>query len=73
MTQCRHHDHAGRRCRIDGLGSVAPLTARLFNPATHPEGAVNFLFDPSVFAGNPALTVALVERFLGSERARCGI
>jgi hypothetical protein len=35
--------------RIDGLGSPAPLVGRLFNPATHPEGAINFLFtDPAV-------------------------
>jgi hypothetical protein len=31
--------------RIDGLGSLGSDTARLFNPASHPEGAVNFLFD----------------------------
>ena len=37
--------------RIDGLGAVAPTTARLFNPATHPEGAINFLFDPTVNSG----------------------
>jgi len=37
--------------RIDGLGSTAPSTARLFNPATHPEGAINFLFDTPVDAG----------------------
>lgn len=37
---------------IDGLGSVAPTTARLFNPATHPEGAINFLFDPTVDSGS---------------------
>ena len=34
--------------RIDGLGSTAPTTARLFNPATHPEGAINFLFGTPV-------------------------
>jgi hypothetical protein len=38
--------------RIDGLGSDAPTTARLFNPAGHPDGAINFLFDPSVDAGD---------------------
>jgi hypothetical protein len=38
--------------RIDGLGSAAPYTARLFNPATHPEGDINFLFeDPPVPPG----------------------
>lgn len=31
--------------RIDGLGTDIATTARLFNPATHPEGAVNFLLD----------------------------
>lgn len=30
--------------RIDGLGSVAPGTARLFSEANHPDGALNFLF-----------------------------
>lgn len=35
--------------RIDGLGSAAPFTARLFNPASHPDGSINFLFvDPAV-------------------------
>ena len=29
--------------RIDGLGTDAATTARLFNPATHPEGDINFL------------------------------
>ena len=39
--------------RIDGLGTVAPFVARLFNPASHPEGAINFLFtDPSVGPGD---------------------
>ena len=33
---------------IDGLGAVAPTTARLFNPAVHPEGDINFLFDPAI-------------------------
>jgi hypothetical protein len=37
--------------RIDGLGANGPEIARLFNPATHPEGAINFLFDPAVAAG----------------------
>ena len=41
--------------RIDGLGSAKPFTARLFNPATHPDGAINFLFtDPPVQPGDPA-------------------
>lgn len=30
--------------RIDGLGSVAPTTGRLFNPASYPTGDINFLF-----------------------------
>ena len=34
--------------RTDGLGSIGPATARLFNPASHPEGAINFLFDAPV-------------------------
>ena len=38
--------------RIDGLGAVAPTTARLFNPATHPDGDINFLFDPAVASGS---------------------
>ncbi|TMH27350.1 MAG: PEP-CTERM sorting domain-containing protein [Betaproteobacteria bacterium] len=39
--------------RIDGLGSAAPHIARLFNPATHPSGDINFLFeDPPVPAGD---------------------
>lgn len=39
--------------RIDGLGSAAPFTARVFNPATHPDGAINFLFtDPPVGLAN---------------------
>ena len=37
--------------RIDGLGAVAPTTARLFNPAVHPEGDINFLFDPALPSG----------------------
>jgi len=37
--------------RIDGLGTVDPSTARLFNPAIHPEGDINFLFGPNVAAG----------------------
>jgi hypothetical protein len=37
--------------RIDGLGANGPEIGRLFNPATHPEGAINFLFDPAVAAG----------------------
>lgn len=35
--------------RIDGLGTVEPHVARLFNPSGRPDGAVNFLFtDPQV-------------------------
>lgn len=37
--------------RIDGLGSVAPTTGRLFNEAGHPDGSINFLFDAPVNAG----------------------
>ena len=37
--------------RIDGLGTVAPATARLFNETGEPGGAINFLFDTSVGAG----------------------
>ncbi len=38
--------------RIDGLGSVAPSTARLFNQACEPTGSINFLFDSGVNAGS---------------------
>lgn len=39
--------------RSDGLGSEAPFTARVFNPTSHPEGAINFLFeDPAVQPGD---------------------
>jgi len=39
--------------RIDGLGSAAPYIGRLFNPATAPDGAINFLFtDPAVQPGD---------------------
>lgn len=38
--------------RIDGLGSVAPDTARLFNEAIQPTGSINFLFDTAVNAGS---------------------
>jgi hypothetical protein len=37
--------------RIDGLGTVAPTTARLFNPASYPTGDINFLFGTPVLAG----------------------
>jgi hypothetical protein len=37
--------------RIDGVGTVPAATARLFNPASYPEGAVNFLFGSPVTAG----------------------
>jgi hypothetical protein len=42
--------------RIDGLPSgssfAAPFTARVFNPTSHPDGAINFLFpDPPVGVG----------------------
>jgi hypothetical protein len=38
--------------RIDGLGAKSPDTARLFNPAGRPDGAINFLFDAQVRAGD---------------------
>jgi hypothetical protein len=34
--------------RIDGLGTIGATTGRLFNPAVHPEGDINFLFDSNV-------------------------
>jgi hypothetical protein len=37
--------------RIDGLGSVAPGTGRLFNEVSEPGGSINFLFDTPVTAG----------------------
>ncbi len=37
--------------RIDGLGTVAPVTARLFSETAYPLGAINFVFDGSVDAG----------------------
>ncbi len=37
--------------RKDGLGTVAPDTARLFNSASSPRGSLNFLFDNMVDAG----------------------
>lgn len=37
--------------RIDGLGVVSPSTARLFSEAAQASGAVNFLFDTGVNAG----------------------
>lgn len=38
--------------RVDGLGSVAPDTARLFNESSQPGGSINFLFDSAVNAGS---------------------
>jgi hypothetical protein len=38
--------------RTDGLGSVAPTTARLFNSTSYPTGAINFLFDSGIAAGS---------------------
>lgn len=38
--------------RVDGLGTVAPTTARLFNPTSYPTGAINFLFGSAVTAGS---------------------
>lgn len=37
--------------RIDGLGTVGPDTARLFNEANIPSGAINFLFGNGVNPG----------------------
>lgn len=37
--------------RIDGLGTVAPTTGRLFNAVNQPDGSINFLFDGAVTAG----------------------
>jgi hypothetical protein len=37
--------------RIDGLGTGAPTTGRLFNPIGDPSGAINFLFGSSIDAG----------------------
>lgn len=37
--------------RIDGLGTVAPTTGRLFNALANPSGDINFLFDTPVLAG----------------------
>jgi hypothetical protein len=37
--------------RIDGTGTVPASTARLFNPAVHPAGDINFLFGPDIQAG----------------------
>lgn len=33
--------------RSDGLGSVAPALVRVFNPASRPDGAINFVFGES--------------------------
>lgn len=37
--------------RIDGLGSVAPTTGRLFNAASYPTGDINFLFGNPIQSG----------------------
>lgn len=37
--------------RIDGLGDVAPTAGRLFNASSYATGAINFLFDTPVLAG----------------------
>ena len=37
--------------RIDGLGTVAPTTGRLFNSTSYPTGDINFLFERAVTAG----------------------
>ncbi len=42
--------------RSDGLGSAAPHTGRVFNPASEPSGAINFLFsDGLVLPGDPSV------------------
>lgn len=38
--------------RIDGLGTVAPTTGRLFNSTSYPTGDINFLFERAVTAGS---------------------
>lgn len=38
--------------RLDGLGSVAPDIGRVFNPATAPEGFMNFVFSDPIPAGS---------------------
>ena len=38
--------------RVDGLGTVAPTAARLFNSTGNPDGSVNFLFDDAITAGS---------------------
>jgi hypothetical protein len=45
--------------RIDGLGSVAPDIGRVFNPATHPEGFINFAFSNPVPAGSESFFLFL--------------
>lgn len=37
--------------RIDGLGTVAPTTARVFNSTAYPSGAINYLFGSAITAG----------------------
>jgi len=37
--------------RTDGLGDVGPDTARVFNPANRPDGAINFLFANPIIGG----------------------
>jgi hypothetical protein len=37
--------------RIDGSGTIGATTGRLFNPATHPDGDINFLFASNVDGG----------------------
>ncbi len=41
--------------RIDGEGSAVAYIGKLFNPADHPDGRINFLFDPDVPPGDPAI------------------
>jgi hypothetical protein len=45
--------------RTDGLGTVAPDVARLFNAASYPAGSLNFLFDSGVSAGQSSRFVFL--------------
>lgn len=52
LTDFGHENLTDADWRIDGLGSVAPDTARLFNESSQPGGSINFLFDSAVNAGS---------------------
>jgi hypothetical protein len=52
LDQFGYTDITDADWRIDGSGLNGPDTARLFNPASHPDGAINFLFDAQVRAGD---------------------